>query len=272
MPVVPTTTVVGEGGMPITVVSLVGEGGQQMKAVVTKDGAPMMAQPGAPIQSMAFGRQPAGSMPFGSVPVGTGGRAFVAEPVAGRPPFVTEPVAVGTGVPQPFPSQQYYVPGQPVPSRQLATVTSVMPTQTVIAGRGPVRPGTAPVAMPYGGAGGVVAEPVAAYGAVQTVGTPVPTQPGAVRTAGYPVMTQPYVGQPVMTQQYVGAAAGAAIPMGPGALPMRGNLLKAGSITDDVFNMVDRNHDGVISRSEFRGALKGNIISATAGTRAALGR
>merc|ERR1712125_141039 len=58
-----------------------------------------------------------------------------------------------------------------------------------------------------------------------------------------------------------------------GAIPMggiRGGVLKAGSITDDVFNMVDRNQDGVISRSEFIGALKGNIINASQNTRAAL--
>eukprot|EP00419_Tripos_fusus_P005173 CAMPEP_0172674296 /NCGR_PEP_ID=MMETSP1074-20121228/12657_1 /TAXON_ID=2916 /ORGANISM="Ceratium fusus, Strain PA161109" /LENGTH=1015 /DNA_ID=CAMNT_0013491695 /DNA_START=1 /DNA_END=3048 /DNA_ORIENTATION=+ len=56
------------------------------------------------------------------------------------------------------------------------------------------------------------------------------------------------------------------------AMYAAGGILKAGSITDDVFNMVDRNQDGVISRSEFRGALKGNIIAASQTTRSALGR
>merc|ERR1740121_2955931 len=57
-----------------------------------------------------------------------------------------------------------------------------------------------------------------------------------------------------------------------GGVPLQGGMLKAGSITDDVFNMVDRNQDGVISRSEFRGALKGNIIAASQNTRSVLGR
>lgn len=34
-----------------------------------------------------------------------------------------------------------------------------------------------------------------------------------------------------------------------------------GSVTDDLFNIVDRNQDGRISRSEFRSAVKGGIIS-----------
>lgn len=76
------------------------------------------------------------------------------------------------------------------------------------------------------------------------------------------------------TTQFV---AGGAMPMQNGmpmaaGMPLRGGLLKAGSITDDVFNMVDRNQDGVISRSEFRGALKGNVISASQTTRQVLGR
>jgi len=63
-----------------------------------------------------------------------------------------------------------------------------------------------------------------------------------------------------------GIAATAFEPIA-GALPIRGSLLKAGSITDDVFNMVDKDNDGVISRSEFRGALKGGVIGATANTK-----
>mmetsp|Transcript_74195 Transcript_74195/g.221405 ORF Transcript_74195/g.221405 Transcript_74195/m.221405 type:complete len:98 (+) Transcript_74195:1-294(+) len=72
----------------------------------------------------------------------------------------------------------------------------------------------------------------------------------------------------------VGGAAGSSgsMAMSPAMAAMFGGMLKAGSITDDVFNMVDRNQDGVISRSEFRGALKGNIINASATTRSALGR
>merc|ERR1712241_421322 len=74
--------------------------------------------------------------------------------------------------------------------------------------------------------------------------------PSAVGTIAMPIGTMG--GVPLV---------GGTMPMG--GLPMQGGMLKAGSITDDVFNMVDRNQDGVISRSEFRGALKGNVISAS---------
>jgi len=59
--------------------------------------------------------------------------------------------------------------------------------------------------------------------------------------------------------------AGAARVLGGGASaglvarPTAG--LMAGSMTDDLFNVVDRNHDGRISRSEFRSGLKGGIIN-----------
>jgi len=43
---------------------------------------------------------------------------------------------------------------------------------------------------------------------------------------------------------------------------------QVGSVADDVFNVVDRNHDGKISRSEFRDAIKGGIIVGEAGTTA----
>lgn len=277
MPVVPTSFVVGEGGIPIQVVTLVGERGQQMQAVVTKDGVPMMAQPGAPIQSMAFGQRPATTAPV-SMPIGTFPGTIINYP--SQPQMMQEPVATGMGgAPQPVYSmhaqqygQQYVVPGQPVPSRTMA-VTPVVPQQPpVFVGGRAVRPvSTAPgqtVIMPYGGS------------PVGTTVSPVPTSTGLVRTGGYqvmaqpfhgqPVLTQPFHGQPVITQPFGGPSGSGAL--GAGALPMRVGLLKAGSITDDVFNMVDRNHDGVISRSEFRGALKGNIISATSNTRAALGR
>lgn len=70
-----------------------------------------------------------------------------------------------------------------------------------------------------------------------------------------------------------GAGSMAMMGAAPGGMAMySGGMLKAGSITDDVFNMVDRNQDGVISRSEFRGALKGNIIAASQLTRSRLGR
>merc|ERR1719262_141975 len=95
----------------------------------------------------------------------------------------------------------------------------------------------------------------------QMVATPVGTQ--AVGSVA-PVLTYGAGGYPMAMQ---GSSS-----MGVGALPVAGGLLKAGSITDDVFNMVDRNNDGVISRSEFRGALKGNVISATPNTRLAIGQ
>jgi len=112
-------------------------------------------------------------------------------------------------------------------------------------------------------------------------GSPV-TEPVAGFPMGAPVGT--FVGGPPGTQMMApsgtyytggGMPTGMAGPMPTGAYSpsaMRGGILKAGSITDDVFNMVDRNQDGVISRSEFRGALKGNIISATPTARQLTGR
>lgn len=39
---------------------------------------------------------------------------------------------------------------------------------------------------------------------------------------------------------------------------------EAGSLTDKLFNMVDKNHDGQISRNEFRTAVKGGLLEAAA--------
>mmetsp|Transcript_43656 Transcript_43656/g.120815 ORF Transcript_43656/g.120815 Transcript_43656/m.120815 type:complete len:867 (+) Transcript_43656:181-2781(+) len=47
---------------------------------------------------------------------------------------------------------------------------------------------------------------------------------------------------------------------------MSGLPFKAGSITDDLFNIVDQDHDGVISRQEFRTAVKTNVINVTHGS------
>merc|ERR1712232_501520 len=39
---------------------------------------------------------------------------------------------------------------------------------------------------------------------------------------------------------------------------------RKGSITDDLFNLLDVDHDGVVTRQEFRAGLKKNIISRAA--------
>merc|ERR1712227_130257 len=99
-----------------------------------------------------------------------------------------------------------------------------------------------------GGPGGIVQEPIAA-----PIGTFVGGQPPGTQMVA-PAGTH-FTGGGIPT------GFGGPLPTGAVQSPAyRGGILKAGSITDDVFNMVDSNHDGVISRSEFRGALKGNII------------
>merc|ERR1712087_834416 len=50
--------------------------------------------------------------------------------------------------------------------------------------------------------------------------------------------------------------------IGGGGVVQPATVLKAGSMTDDLFNVVDRNMDGKISRSEFRSGLKGGVINA----------
>merc|ERR1719162_1729779 len=67
--------------------------------------------------------------------------------------------------------------------------------------------------------------------------------------------------------------AGQAIPMPmhpgvPGTVhggPSYASYLKAGSVSDDLFGMVDRDRDGQISKQEFKTALKGGILSGPAG-------
>mmetsp|Transcript_89886 Transcript_89886/g.201205 ORF Transcript_89886/g.201205 Transcript_89886/m.201205 type:complete len:139 (-) Transcript_89886:206-622(-) len=134
---------------------------------------------------------------------------------------------------------------------------------------------------------GATAEPVATMAGMPAQGNFVVGQaaypmgtvsmPGMVATGataqpfGSTVLAAGPGGAP--TVMVPGAPAGSgSMAMSPAMAAMFGGMLKAGSITDDVFNMVDRNQDGVISRSEFRGALKGNIINASAATRGALGR
>merc|ERR1740122_862112 len=61
-----------------------------------------------------------------------------------------------------------------------------------------------------------------------------------------------------------GVSAGAARVVGGGVSaglvsPPAGGVMA--SVTDDVFNLVDRNHDGNISRSEFRSGIKGGLIN-----------
>lgn len=169
------------------------------------------------------------------------------------------------------PMQYMAPPQEPIvmqmPATTMAAPVPMMRTEL------PSLPPTTVTAMPQYMAVPSQATPVT----TQTYAQPVPSQtivvPGTV--SGYTMEMQ----GPVTTATGSSAAAMALQGTGGlgsiflgGAMPVRGGLLKAGSITDDVFNMVDRNNDGVISRSEFRGALKGNIISATATTHLALGR
>merc|ERR1719188_1308392 len=60
-------------------------------------------------------------------------------------------------------------------------------------------------------------------------------------------------------------SAGAARVIGggvSGGLAARSSVVRqAGSVTDDLFNVVDRNHDGKISRSEFRSGVKTGLIN-----------
>jgi len=245
--------VLGEGGVPIQVVTLLGEGGQPMQAVVTKDGTPLMAEPGMPITSMVMASPPA--------PVYTQPMHTQTIMVPGRQPTFVQgfPTTVqGPAVRYTAPPAAYAAPPMEPVSAFQGTMPTVSPVPT----------------HHYGPPTTIVAPPQ-----YMAHGQPVMTQP----FGGQPVGTQPFRGQPVVTQPFGGtmpmgtysAASGypsASSALGPGGLAMRGGLLKAGSITDDVFNMVDKNNDGVISRSEFRGALKGNIIAATTGTRTQLGR
>jgi len=189
----------------------------------------------------------------------------------GQDAFVTlaiqPPTAVVTAPPQyvQYPPAMVMPGAQPMPGAPItepvagfappARVTTVQaPPQYVQAGQQMVQYGSPPVGT--------------------MMGTPVAT--GSM-IAG-PVGTYTQIGAPGTTAVMPGAAAPAATFMMPGGVPfvggvpLSGGQLKAGSITDDVFNMVDRNQDGVISRSEFIGALKGNIINASQNTRAALGR
>merc|ERR1719282_1572923 len=129
--------------------------------------------------------------------------------------------------------------------------------------------GGAPVGTMMGGPG-AIQEPIAG-GMPGMPGAPVGTYTQYGGQVGMPQGTVMMAGAPGTQVMVPGTIAGAPGTM-VGGIAMSGGQLKAGSITDDVFNMVDRNQDGVISRSEFRGALKGNVISASATTRAALGR
>lgn len=163
-----------------------------------------------------------------------------------------------------------------------APPTYVTPANAAMQETFPVHPASGPVAtMPVmtgmlGGTPGVPSEPV--VGGAQYVQTQAPY------VASMPVATTQLGGQQVFTTPLPHGTLGAPVPVPMGTFPTgvagfqgtipagQGGTLKAGSITDDVFNMVDRNNDGVISRSEFRGALKGNVISATSRTRTVIGR
>merc|ERR1712008_216114 len=144
-------------------------------------------------------------------------------------------------------------PGVQIPPGQLATAMPAGATRCPV---GAVVPTTSGVVM-HGTAPGTLV--VSATGGSRNVASSIAS--GAVGTGGVFSNT---CGTMVSGGMGGGGMAGMAM--------YSGGMLKAGSITDDVFNMVDRNQDGVISRSEFRGALKGNIIAASQTTRSALGR
>jgi len=150
-----------------------------------------------------------------------------------------------TSLPQAVPTE----PIQMAQPQALPSTTIVAPAQYMT---GPTPVTTQSLPMATGSPVPVVTHSVAA---------PVATLGAFVTTPGASSMAVP--GSTTITS----AAQAGSMVLGQGALPMRGSLLKAGSITDDVFNMVDKDNDGVISRSEFRGALKGNVISATANTK-----
>lgn len=163
--------------------------------------------------------------------------------------FAQPPLSVAR-VAQPVPME----PTAMVQAPAVQTLPALAPT-TVVAPAQYMAPGTASVGVPVG-----------------TTNAPIPVATGSLAapsaTMGQFISMPPGVSSTVTVPG--SAQTGSMVLNNAGVLPMRGSLLKAGSITDDVFNMVDKDNDGVISRSEFRGALKGNVISATASTRLAL--
>merc|ERR1719487_1353238 len=90
----------------------------------------------------------------------------------------------------------------------------------------------------------------------------VPMHPPVTQTTTVqhmPIVGQPIVGQPIPMPMHPGV---------PGTVhggPSYASYLKAGSVSDDLFGMVDRDRDGQISKQEFKTALKGGVISGPAG-------
>jgi len=173
-----------------------------------------------------------------------------------QPQFVTtaQPQAHVVTTAQP----QRYTGSAIVPAAAPQVVSAVTPVTTG-------QPFVTTAAPQYVQAPTFLAEPVAGFpvgtqavAIPQAVGTftSIPGQAARTITVANPGMP----GTTVMMPQAMPVVTGGVFA---GGVQLQGGMLKAGSITDDVFNMVDRNQDGVISRSEFRGALKGNIIAAS---------
>jgi len=236
---------------------------------------------------------------------GQGGQTFM-EPVATSVPVDAGSIQAGFPAVSGHPCQ--LVPGGPSPVQTANTIQIIgnQGTQAVqgnqmfmepvagnfasMAGQAGHVHGSAPVQMPgVQIPAGQVATAMQVGATSCPVGAVVPTASGVVTHAAPGTMVVSAAGG---TRPVTSCVASGAVGMGgvfsntcgtmaaggvggggmAGMAMFSGGNLKAGSITDDVFNMVDRNQDGVISRSEFRGALKGNIIAASQTTRSALGR
>merc|ERR1719401_834355 len=88
--------------------------------------------------------------------------------------------------------------------------------------------------------------------------------PGATVVSAPSSVSVPGVSAPASLAAPPGGSA--VLPTAGYGVAMAGTAsLATGSITNDIFSMVDRNHDGVISRSEFQGALQSNMISQPGG-------
>merc|ERR1712062_774469 len=99
------------------------------------------------------------------------------------------------------------------------------------------------------------------------------TMPGTMIT-GTAMPATTIAGTPITGTTITGAIPGGFLPAGAQMpIPMPGgpagssyaSYLKAGSVSDDLFQMGDRNKDGAISKSEFKTALKGGILHGPAG-------
>jgi len=244
--------------------------------------APTVTTQGAFMEPVATAMAPTGFAPVGYAATTVAHGGYPAGACAVEPTYMSGQSVPTTFMPQAMPAQMEPVAtaGAAYPIASVGLPVGTMQMEPV-ATAGTAYP-IASVGLPVGT---VQMEPVATAGAVypvSSVAMPVPTAVPMGSTVSAPTVGStilaPTIGSTVLAPRSSGSMAIAPgvvsgpIAAVPGGLSMFGGLLKAGSITDDVFNMVDRNQDGVISRSEFRGALKGNIINASPTTRTVLGR